>query len=230
MKYLKNQYVNIEAQVEKLVADKSKVETRQFVVDMDAMKEEYDQRLNEYKDSKDELSEISKGLANYSKIIEILSDTGVKSYIFDQLIPVLTKSVNYYLNIFELPIYIEFDNTMKDSIKTSANFNSSVSYLSFSEGEKKKIDMAILLSFIDVTKKIANWNCNLLIIDELLDSSIDDNGLEKMLESLEKMVLTDTDMGIYIISHRFKTEYKHFFNSMIEIKKNSDGFSKIHDI
>jgi Fe-S cluster assembly ATPase SufC len=119
---------------------------------------------------------------------------------------------------------------MKDIIKTSANFNSSVSYLSFSEGEKKKIDMAILLSFIDVTKKIANWNCNLLIIDELLDSSIDDNGLEKMLESLEKMVLTDTDMGIYIISHRFKTEYKHFFNSMIEIKKNSDGFSKIHDI
>ena len=230
IKYLKNQYVNIEAQIEKYTADKLKIDNRQFVVDMDSMKKEYDQKLVEYKENKDELATILNSISNYTKIIEILSDTGVKSYIFDQLIPVLTKSVNYYLNIFELPIYIEFDNTMKDSIKTSSNFNNVVSYLCFSEGEKKKIDMAILLSFIDVTKKIANWNCNLLVIDELLDSSIDDNGLEKMLESLEKMVISDKEMGIYIISHRFKNEYKHFFNSMIEIKKNSDGFSKITNL
>ena len=230
IKYLKNQYVNIEAQIEKYTADKVKIESKQFVVDMDFMKKEYAQKLVEYKENKEELDTILISISTYTKIIEILSDTGVKSYIFDQLIPVLTKSVNYYLNIFELPIYIEFDNTMKDSIKTSTNFNSAVSYLSFSEGEKKKIDMAILLSFIDVTKKIANWNCNLLVIDELLDSSIDDNGLEKMLESLEKMVASDKEMGIYIISHRFKTEYKHFFNSMIEVKKNSDGFSKISNL
>lgn len=230
MKYLKNQYTNIESQIEKYTQDKLKIESKQFVVDMDFMKSEYDRKLVEYKENKEELVEITHSLTTHTKIIEILSDTGVKSYIFDQLIPVLTKSVNYYLNIFELPIYIEFDNTMKDIIKTSTNFNTPVSYLSFSEGEKKKIDMAILLSFIDVTKKIANWNCNLLVIDELLDSSIDDNGLEKMLESLEKMVALDRDMGIYIISHRVKAEYKHFFNSMIEIKKNSDGFSRITNI
>ena len=110
--------------------------------------------------------------------------------------------------------FIEFDNSMTDNIKTSVNFNDTVNYMSFSEGEKKKIDMAILLSFIDVTKKIANWNCNLLVIDELLDSSIDDNGLEKLLESLEKMVLENDGLGTYIISHRVKNEYKNFFNDI----------------
>ncbi len=230
IKYLKNQCVNIESQIEKLTADKKKISERTFVVDLDTMQKEYKEKFKEYKDSKKELDKINDDIVMYTKIIEILSDSGVKSYIFDQLIPVLNKSVNYYLNIFELPIYIEFDNSMKDNIKTSANFNNTVHYMSFSEGEKKKIDMAILLSFIDVTKKIANWNCNLLIIDELLDSSIDDNGLEKMLESLEKMVEDSESLGTYIISHRFKPEYKHFFSSMIEIKKNTEGFSKISNI
>lgn len=227
IKYIKNQYTNIEGQVEKLTADKEKITNREFVVDLTQLKKEYNAKMKEYKDNKADLEAIKEDITMHTKIIEILSDSGVKSYIFEQLIPVLNKSVNYYLNIFELPIYIEFDNAMKDNIKTSTNFNSSVSYMSFSEGEKKKIDMAILLSFIDVTKKIANWNCNLLIIDELLDSSIDDDGLEKLLESLEKMVINDKNLGVYIISHRFKAEYKHFFNSMIEVKKNTEGFSRI---
>ena len=230
IKYIKNQYVNIESQIQKLKDDKEKIVNREFVVDLKTMKDEYKQKVKEYKDYKKDLEAIKSNIAMYTKIIEILSDSGVKSYIFDKLIPVLNKSVNYYLNIFELPIYIEFDNAMKDNIKTSANFNSTVNYMSFSEGEKKKIDMAILLSFIDVTKKIANWNCNLLIIDELLDSSIDDNGLEKLLESLEKMVLGDKNLGIYIISHRFKLEYKHFFSSMLEVNKNKEGFSRINTI
>lgn len=230
IKYLKNQYTNIENQVKKSESDKEKIESKEFVVDISSLKKEYNEKMKEYKDYKADLEEINEDMVMYTKIISILSDSGVKSYIFDQLIPVLNKSVNYYLNIFELPIYIEFDNAMKDSIKTSTNFNGSVNYLSFSEGEKKKIDMAILLSFIDVTKKIANWNCNLLIIDELLDSSIDDDGLEKLLESLERMVSDDEDLGVYIISHRFKNEYKHFFNSMIEVKKNVDGFSKMSKI
>ena len=157
----------------------------------------------------------------------MLSDSGIKSYIFEQLIPILNDNINRYLNIFNLPIYLEFGDDMSDSIKTINNFNESVTYYSFSEGEKKKIDMAILLSFIDVTKKIANWNCNLLIIDELLDSSIDEAGLDKLLLSLSGMVDEDDDLGIYIISHKFKKEYKQYFNKMIEVKKSSDGFSKM---
>lgn len=230
IKYLKNQYLNIETQVNKLKDDKAKIENKTFVVDISVLKKEYNEKFKEYKEYKNELETINEDINTYNTIISVLSDSGVKSYIFDQLIPVLNKSVNHYLNIFELPIYIEFDNAMKDSIKTSTNFNSSVNYMSFSEGEKKKIDMAILLSFIDVTKKIANWNCNLLIIDELLDSSIDDYGLEKLLESLERMVEDNNSLGVYIISHRFKSEYKHFFNSMFEVKKNVDGFSKMSKI
>ncbi len=224
---LKKQIMDITTRIEHNKAEKKKVKDREFVVDLKKMKDEYNKKVTEYKDAKVNLEAINKKTAMFKKIVEMLSDSGVKSYIFEQLIPVLNKSINHYLNIFDLPIYIEFDNSMSDNIKTTANFNKPVSYYTFSEGEKKKIDMAILLSFIDVTKKVTNWTCNLLIIDELLDSSIDEHGLEKLLQSLDKMVADDNNFGIYIISHRFKAEYKPYFNNMIEVKKNADGFSKI---
>jgi len=205
-----------------------KIENKEFVFNIDDMVIEYKAKIKEYNHNKQELEYINTELDKYEIVIDILSDNGVKSYIFNQLIPIMNNSINTYLRLFDLPVYIEFDNTMKHQISTTSNFNTSVKYTSFSEGEKKKIDMSILLSFIDVTKKIANWNCNLLIIDELLDSSIDDEGLDKLLESLNTMVSEENGMGIYIISHRLKSEYKNKFKSIIEVEKNIDGFSKIN--
>jgi ABC-type Mn2+/Zn2+ transport system ATPase subunit len=98
--------------------------------------------------------------------------------------------------------------------------------MSFSEGEKKRIDMSILLAFINVTKSISNWNCNLLIIDELLDSSIDDKGLDKLMECLKNL---DKNLCMYIISHRLKKEYFEQFDNLYEIKKHDD-FSKITNL
>jgi len=224
---LKKTCKSLSVQISSLEGELSKVSDRKFAVDLKEMKREYKSKLAEYTDSKEDISNIDRDIKKYNKIIEILSDSGVKSYIFDQLIPVLNKSINYYLNIFDLPVYIEFDNSMKDNIKTTSNFNSQVSYMSFSEGEKKKIDIAILLSFIDVTKKIANWNCNLLIVDELLDSSIDDDGLSKLLDSLITMIEGDENLGIYIISHKISSDYNSMFNTIVDISKDNSGFSKI---
>ena len=227
IKTLKGSYTSIERRIIKLEDDKKRELNKEFIFDISSMKSEYNEKMKELKSNKSELIDIDINIERYDKIIVMLSDKGIKSYIFEQLIPVLNNNVNDYLQLFELPIYIEFDNSMTDSIKMMSNFNENVTYYSFSEGEKKKIDMAILLSFIDVTKKIANWNCNLLVIDELLDSAIDDVGLEKLLQSLERMVVDSPDSGVYIISHRLKNEYIHYFTNAIEIKKNSDGFSKM---
>jgi len=227
IKLLKTTIKTKTSEIDKLNIDLSKIKEKTFMIDIQSLKDEYNSKVKEYKHNKKELEYINIELDKYKSVITILSDNGVKSYIFKQLIPILNTSINNYLRLFELPIFIEFDETMKDIISTTSNFNKNIKYTSFSEGEKKKIDMSILLSFIDVTKKIANWNCNLLIIDELLDSSIDDNGLDKLLESLEKMAINNDGLGVYIISHRFKAEYKHHFNSVIEVSKNVDGFSKI---
>jgi len=145
------------------------------------------------------------------------------------LIPILNKNINDYLTLFELPINLQFDEFMEETIKSAGMSESDFSYYSFSEGEKKRIDMAILLSFITITKTLANWNCNLLIIDELLDSAIDENGLEKLLKSLKNMTY-DSDTCIYIISHRLQQEYLPQFKSQIKVEKNSNGFSKINFI
>ena len=83
--------------------------------------------------------------------------------------------------------------------------------------------MAILLSFIKITKYLANWNCNLLIVDELLDSSIDEAGLEKLLMSLRTVALEAKNQSIVIISHR--QEIVSHFDTIIEIDKNASGFS-----
>ena len=227
IKTLKNDIMSIESSVSKLGEDKEKEESKEFLFNISDMKTTYNKKMTEHKANKVELQEVRLNISRHDKIALMLSDKGIKSYIFEKLIPILNKNVNDYLTLFELPIYIEFDNSMTDSIKSISNFNESVNYLSFSEGEKKKIDMAILLSFIDVTKKIANWNCNLLVIDELLDSSIDDIGLDRLLQSLDNMVDDSPELGVYIISHRFKQEYKHYFNKTIEISKNSDGFSTL---
>jgi len=113
IRHIKNQYTNIESQVERLVVDEAKISEREFVVDLESMKNEYKVKVKEYKENKIDLEAITNDINKYTKIIDILSDSGVKSYIFDQLIPVLNKSVNYYLNIFELPIYIDFDHAIK---------------------------------------------------------------------------------------------------------------------
>jgi len=224
---LKNKYKIKEVEItnlKKMISDK-RDET--FVIDIDEMKDHYKEKFNEHKSAVIEHESISSLISKYNIMKDMLSDSGIKSYIFDQLIPILNKNINDYLTTFDLPIYIEFDNKMNDSIKTIKDFKQSVSYYSFSEGEKKKIDMSILLSFIDVTKKIANWNCNLLIIDELLDSSIDDDGLEHLLQSLHTMFEGSPDLGVYIISHRVKAEYKNYFNNTIQVGINPNGFSEL---
>ena len=114
---------------------------------------------------------------------------------------------------------------MNEKITNYENMNGDISYYSYSEGEKKRIDMSILLSFISITKTISNWNCNLLLIDELLDSAIDEGGLDKLVSSLKNMTY-ETNLCVYIISHRLQQDYSSRFNTCLQIEK-IDSFSKI---
>lgn len=182
----------------------------------------YDYELNKYNKFNNELK--------YLKIVEeSLSDTGIKSFVYDEIIQILNYNINEYLKLFELPINIKFDKYMNENIKLFDNNSDNISYNSFSEGEKKRIDISILLSFISIRKILANWNCNLIVIDEILDTSIDEIGLTKLIECMKKMI-NENQLGIYIVSHRLKKEYMSQFDNLIEIVKNGNGFSNINQI
>jgi len=114
---------------------------------------------------------------------------------------------------------------MNEKITNLENLRSEISYYAYSEGEKKRIDMAILLSFISITKIILNWNSNILLVDELLDSAVDETGLELMLNSLKNLVNDNKDLSIFVISHRLNNDYSNHFKKTLIIEKNLNGFS-----
>lgn len=155
-----------------------------------------------------------------TQLIKILGDDGIKSYFFKKLVKVLNKSVNEYLNKFELKnTTIEFDETMTETMMTNLVPRT---YSSYSSGERTRIDMSILLAFFDISRQISNWSCNILFIDELLDQNIDQSGIEQFVSTLYNLIqLNKKKLGIYIISHKLN-ELKIQISSTIEIRKVHD--------
>ena len=95
-----------------------------------------------------------------------------------------------------------------------------MSYEQFSNGERQRLDMSILLSFFDISKNISNWSCSVLFLDEVLDSGVDQSGLANFLSVLNNIVNEEnsSDIGIYLISHKLQ-ETNINFDSIVEVTK-----------
>ncbi|MFW6173022.1 MAG: AAA family ATPase [Elusimicrobiota bacterium] len=208
-------------------ARRNEILNREIDFNLSSINDEFEEKKQEYRVLWSETKKIKKDLKNNDIVQNILSESGIKAYFFKKLIPILNSKINEYIKLFELPVVLQFDELMNEKITNLDNLNNEISYYSYSEGEKKRIDMSILLSFISITKTISNWNCNLLIIDELLDSAIDENGLEKLVGSLKNMTYDSNDLSIYIISHRLQQDYNSQFKNCISIKKNNNNFSEV---
>ena len=163
---------------------------------------------------------------NFAIVDKVLSDEGARSYIIDKIIPVINKKINEYLEMFEVPIRITFDKYMEEKIVSLEHFRQEVSYWSFSEGEKKRIDFSIMIALVETMKIVSNWCSNILILDEIADTSLDNSGFEMILETLKTLANTK-QMNINIISHKVDETHKNFFNKCYNISKNSNGFSII---
>jgi Fe-S cluster assembly ATPase SufC len=102
--------------------------------------------------------------------------------------------------------------------------------MGFSGGERARIDMAILLSFFDISRQISNWSCNVLFIDEVMDSGVDDEGIEQFITTLYNIVnaRSKNDLGIYLISHKL-ADTDVAWKNVIRIAKNN-GFSELEVI
>jgi DNA repair exonuclease SbcCD ATPase subunit len=149
----------------------------------------------------------------------LLKDGGIKSKIIKQYIPVINKLINKYLSIMELPISFELDENFNETIKS--RFRDTFSYSSFSEGEKRRIDLAILFTWRTIAKMRNSANSNLLVMDEIFDSSIDIGGVEQLTTIIERL---SGDSNVFIISHKENMIDK--FTNIIKFEKHKD-FSRI---
>ncbi len=180
--------------------------------------------LNESENKKNDIAKklesfISQQI-HYDVVYDILKDGGLKSRIIKHYVPIINGLVNKFLG--KLNLYVDFtiDEEFKETIKS--RYRDAFSYSSFSEGEKQRIDLAILLTWREVAKMKNSLNCNLLIFDEILDSSLDAAGTEAFMKVLNKM---KNKCSIYIISHKADALVDKFDQTLQFEKKNN--FSKI---
>lgn len=139
----------------------------------------------------------------YAAINAILKDSGVKTVIIGQYIPVINKLINEYLTKMGAMYTFELDAEFNESVKTRGMEN--FTYNSFSEGQKYRIDIAILFAWRDLVKMISGGSVNVLVLDEVMDGSSDTDGIEALVEILDR--ITDS---IYVISHSEKIESMEF--------------------
>ena len=150
----------------------------------------------------------------------ILKDGGIKSRIIAQYIPVMNKLINKYLAAFDLFVDFQLDENFNEVIKS--RFRDTFSYASFSEGEKLRITLSIMLSWRSVAKLRNSVSTNLLILDETLDGALDGVGIESLIETLHTL---NNDDNIFVISHR-GDQFAEKFASHVKFKKVKN-FSEI---
>lgn len=149
----------------------------------------------------------------------LLKDGGIKTRIVNQYIPVINKLINKYLGEFDLFVEFNLDEQFNEVIKS--RYRDEFSYASFSEGEKQKIDLAILFTWRAVAKLRNSLSTNLLILDEVFDSSLDGQSADDLLKILQNI---SRDSNVFIISHR-DTLHDKFENTIRFVKTKS--FSRI---
>lgn len=150
---------------------------------------------------------------------DLLKDGGVKTNIIKKYIPLINKHVNKYLQMMEFYINFNLDEEFNETVVSP--IHERFSYSSFSEGEKMRIDLALLFTWREVARVRNSVNTNLLIMDEVFDSSLDGFGTEEFLKIIRYVV---KDANIFIISH--KTELHERFDSVLRFEKER-GFSKL---
>ena len=180
--------------------------------------------LDSMKSDKDSLLERKINLSeqyNYNSVIaEMLKDTGIKTKIIKQYLPAINKLVNQYLQVLDFFVHFNLDESFQETIRS--RHRDEFTYDSFSEGEKQRIDLALLFTWRQIAKMKNSVATNLLILDETFDSSLDHDGVENLLKILYTL---GDDTNVFVISHKGEI-LDGKFKSKIEFKKERN-FSKM---
>ena len=173
--------------------------------------------LNKNESSKNSLIE---EMHYYSVAATLLKDSGIKAKIIRYYLPIINKTINKYLNTMDFFANFTLDEEFNETIKS--RHRDAFSYMSFSEGEKMRIDLALLLAWREIARIKNSANTNLLILDEVFDSSLDTAGTEEFMKILHSF---GTNSNVFVISHKADQLVDKFEHTMSFEKKNN--FSRI---
>ena len=180
--------------------------------------------LNSFRKKKDKSTETKLSYVEertYNEVIgEMLKDTGIKTKVIKQYLPVMNRLINQYLQILDFFVAFHLDENFNETIRS--RHRDSFNYASFSEGEKQRIDLSLLFTWRQIAKLKNSAATNLLILDETFDSSLDHDGVDSLTKILDTL---DSDSNTFIISHKGDV-LENKFRSKIEFFK-SKNFSKI---
>ena len=137
---------------------------------------------------------------------QLLNDSGIKTKVVKRYLPVMNKLINSYLSALEFQVKFELDEQFNETIKS--RYRDVFGYANFSEGEKMRIDLALLFTWRQIAKMKNSTNTNLLILDEIFDSSLDYNGTDEFL----KILSTLSNENVFIISHKSDLSVDKFDN------------------
>jgi len=180
--------------------------------------------LQELSSEKDKLLEeklsVNEEYSYNNVISEMLKDTGIKTKIIKQYLPVINKLTNQYLQVLDFFVHFNLDESFQETIRS--RHRDSFSYDSFSEGEKQRIDLALLFTWRQIAKMKNSVSTNLLILDETFDSSLDHDGVDNLIKILYTL---DDDTNVFVISHKGEI-LDGKFKDKIEFYKDKN-FSKM---
>jgi len=186
--------------------------------------EEENQKLKELKQQLSvllsKMEELSVEKQYYEFAGNLLKDTGIKTKIIRQYLPIMNKLINKYLTAMDFFVNFNINESFEETIKS--RHRDEFSYANFSEGEKMRIDLALLFTWRQIAKLKNSTNTNLLILDEVFDSSLDGVGTEEFLKLLHEM---GTDTNVFVISHKGDQLFDKF-RSIIKFEKHNN-FSRI---
>lgn len=185
---------------------------------------EAENKLAEDKETRSELmtkrTEQSKLSSYFDAISELLRDTGIKTKVIRQYLPVMNKLINQYLQVLDFFVLFHLDDSFNETIKS--RHRDEFTYASFSEGEKQRIDLSLLFAWRQIAKMKNSANTNLLILDETFDSSMDADGVDNLLKILYTF---KDDTNVFIISHK-QDLLEGKFPRKIEFEK-TNNFSQL---
>ena len=187
---------------------------------IDANNEEIKQLKEELKVAIAEKEELSKDKQVFDIAAVLLKDSGIKTKIIRQYVPIINKLINKYLAAMDFFVSFELNENFEETIKS--RFRDEFTYDSFSEGEKMRIDLALLFAWRAVAKLRNSASTNLLIMDEVFDSSLDSSGTDEFLKILNGLT---GDTNTFIISHKGDQLFDKF-EHVIKFEKHKN-FSRI---
>ena len=195
----------------------SQIESSGDLSDANAELEEYRKEKEKHQDEKYKLNE----QFSYHQVSgELLRDTGIKSKIIKQYLPVINKLTNQYLQTLDFFVHFDLDESFVETIRS--RHRDAFTYDSFSEGEKQRIDLSLLFTWRQIAKMKNSVATNLLVLDETFDSSLDMEGVDNLMKILYTL---QEDTKVFVISHKGELE-DSIFDRKIEFIKDKN-FSKI---